>query len=113
MNDRLTALWDALWWLVPFSFVGAIFGDAIRKDVLTRRQRVAVGVFCLMLGPLAGAVTIKEWGWSEFAALGIAAVAPTVAYDVIGLAAAILHYARDNPDKLREMLSSLWPWKKP
>lgn len=113
MPDRLTALWDALWWLVPFSFVGAIFGDAIRKDVLTRRQRVAVGMFCLMLGPLAGAVAIKEWGWSDFAALAVASVAPTIAYDVIGLAAAMLRYVKDNPDKLRETLTGLWPWRKP
>lgn len=113
MNDKLTALWDALWWLVPFSFVGAIFGDAIRKDVLTRRQRVAVGAFCLMLGPIAGAVAIREWGWTDFAALGVAAVSPTVAYDAIGLVAAVLRYAKDNPDKLREILTGLWPWKKP
>lgn len=113
MPDRFTALWDALWWLVPFSLVGALFGDTIRKDVLTRHQRIAAGAFGLMVGPLLGALTIKEWGWSEFAALGIAAVAPTITYDVIGLAAAMLRYVKENPDKLRETLTGLWPWRKP
>ena len=73
MPERLEALWNALWWLVPFSLVGAIFGDAIRRDAMTRRQRVAVGAFCLMLGPLMGAVAIREWQWSEFSALAVAA----------------------------------------
>lgn len=113
MPDRFTALWDALFWLIPFSFVGALFGDAIRKDVLNRRQRVAVGLFCMMLGPVLGATAIREWNWSDFAALSIAAVVPTVTYDVIGLVAALLRYVRENPDKIREMLASLLPWRKP
>lgn len=121
MPDRLEALWAALWWLVPFSLVGAIFGDAIRKDVMTRRQRVAVGLFCLMLGPLMGAVAIREWQWSDFSALAVAAVVPTLAYDAIGLVTAFLVTGRDDPrgwvtlvkDTVAALLSALLPWRKP
>jgi hypothetical protein len=121
MSNRLTILWDALWWLVPFSLVGALFGDAIRKDVMTARQRVIVGAFCLMYGPLMGAVCIREWGWSEFSALAVAAVAPTIAYDVIGLVVAFLRQGRDDPrgwvtllkDMVVAALNALLPWRKP
>ena len=30
---KLQALLDSLAWAVPFSVVGAVFGDVIRKDV--------------------------------------------------------------------------------
>lgn len=51
MNERRD-LWfiaDALLVFVPFSLVGAIFGDAIRRDVLTRRQRGIAGLFTCTL----------------------------------------------------------------
>jgi len=38
MVNKLNALLDSLAWAVPFSVVGAVFGDAIHKDALTPRQ---------------------------------------------------------------------------
>lgn len=121
MPERLETLWNALWWLVPFSLIGAIFGDAIRKDVLTRRQRTAAGLFCLLLGPLMGAVAMREWEWSDFSALAVAAVVPTLAYDAVGLIAALLRTGKEDPrgwvtllkDTLASLLAALLPWRKP
>lgn len=36
--SKFQALVDSLAWAVPFSIIGAVFGDAIRKDALTPRQ---------------------------------------------------------------------------
>ncbi len=95
---------------VPFSLLGAIFGDSIRKDALTRPQRISPGLFSLVVGPVAGLVVMREFGWLDVTALGVAAIAPTLAYDTIGAAAAALRWLRENPGKLAE----LWPWgKKP
>lgn len=117
MSGKLQALWDALAWLIPFSLVGAVFGDAIRRDALTPRQRIAAGLFSLMLGPVMGMAAIKEWGWSEFSALAVASVIPTLAYDGIGLLAAILRQAKDDPrgwvGVIKDALAALLPWRKP
>lgn len=44
---KLQALVDSLAWAVPFSLIGAIFGDAIRKDALTPRQRMSDSDICV------------------------------------------------------------------
>ena len=46
---------------VPFSLLGAIFGDSIRKDALTKPQRVSAGLFSLALGPVAGLIAIRQF----------------------------------------------------
>ena len=50
---------------VPFSLLGAIFGDSIRKDALTRPQRISAGLFSLVVGPVAGLVVMREFGWLD------------------------------------------------
>ena len=51
-------------------------------------------------------IAIRQFGWLDVTALGVAAVAPTLAYDCIGAAAAIIRWLRENPGKLADM----WPW---
>lgn len=118
---NLWLILDALLVFVPFSLIGAVFGDAIRKDVLTRRQRGAAGLFCLVLGPLMGMVAIHEWHWSDVSGLAVAAVVPTLAYDAIGLAGSILRQGKEDPrgwaaiakDTVVAVLGALLPWRKP
>ena len=123
MRERrdLWFVMDALLVFVPFSLVGAVFGDAIRKDVLTRRQRGIAGLFCIVLGPVCGRVVISEWGWSDWTGLAVAAIVPTLAYDIVGLWAAVIRQAKEDPrgwlvllkDALVAALQALLPWRKP
>ena len=112
MNERRD-LWfiaDALLVFVPFSLVGAIFGDAIRRDVLTRRQRGIAGLFCLILGPVCGRVVISEWQWSDWSGLAVSAIVPTLAYDIVGLFTAILQKAKEDPRGWVTLIKELFPW---
>lgn len=108
--NKLNALIDSLAWAVPFSIIGAIFGDAIRKDALTPRQRVSVGLFSFVMGPLCGAAANREFGLGEFTSYAVAAIAPTVIYDAVGLLAAILRAAKDDPRGAIGALKDLFPW---
>ena len=110
--NKLNALLDSLAWAVPFSIIGAVFGDAIRKDALTPRQRVAVGLFCFVIGPLSGAAANREFGLGEFTSYVIASFAPTVVYDLVGLVAAIIRAAKDDPRGAIGALKDLFPWGK-
>jgi hypothetical protein len=122
MNDRrdLWAIAEALLIFAPFSVVGAFFGDSIRKDVLTRRQRMAASAFSWVMGPVLAAVTVNDLGWSVYTGFAVAAAAPTVTYDVIALVRAFLLQAKDDPrswivilkDLLVAALSALLPWRK-
>lgn len=122
MNDRrdLWAIAEALLIYAPFSLVGAIFGDTIRKDILTRRQRMAAAAFAWTMGPVLGAATVNDLGWSLFAGLAIAALVPTVTYDAIALIKAFLRWGQDDPrswvtifkDTLVAALSAFLPWRK-
>jgi hypothetical protein len=112
MSERRD-LWfiaDALLVFVPFSLVGAVFGDAIRRDVLTRRQRGIAGLFCLILGPVCGRVVISEWSWSDWSGLAVAAIVPTLAYDIVGLAAAVLRGAKEDPRGWITLIKEMFPW---
>jgi hypothetical protein len=112
MSERRD-LWfiaDALLVFIPFSLVGAVFGDAIRRDVLTRRQRGIAGLFCLVLGPVCGRVVISEWQWSDWSGLAVAAIIPTVAYDIVGLVAAVLRGAKDDPRGGLALINEMFPW---
>jgi len=112
MSERRD-LWfvvDALLVFIPFSLVGAVFGDAIRRDVLTRRQRGIAGLFCIVLGPVCGRIVISEWGWSDWSGLAVAAIIPTVAYDVVGLIAAVLRGAKDDPRGWLTLIKEMFPW---
>jgi hypothetical protein len=110
MINKINSLIDSLAWAVPFSIVGAVFGDAIRKDALSPRQRVSVGVFSFVLGPLCGAAANREFGIGEFTSYVIASIAPTVVYDFVGLVAALLRAAKDDPRGLAEIVRDLFPW---
>ncbi|WP_020697716.1 hypothetical protein [Reyranella massiliensis] len=122
MNDRrdLWAIAEALLIFAPFSVVGAFFGDSIRKDVLTRRQRMAASAFSWIMGPVLAAVTVNDLGWSIYTGFAVAAAAPTVTYDVIALVRAFLLQAKDDPrswvvilkDLLVAALAALLPWRK-
>lgn len=123
MSERrdLWFIMDALLVFVPFSLVGAVFGDAIRKDVLTRRQRGVAALFCLVLGPVCGRVVISEWGWSDWTGLAVSAIVPTLAYDIVGLFTAVIRQAKEDPrgwlvllkDTAISALQALLPWRKP
>jgi hypothetical protein len=91
---------------IPFSLAGAFFGDSIRKDALTKQQRVAAGLFSLAMGPLTGLIVIREVGFSDFTGLAVAAVVPTLAYDAVGVLVSFLRWLKDNPGTIRD----LWPW---
>lgn len=93
---------------VPFSLAGALFGDSIRKDALSKKQRVAAGLFCLAMGPLGGLIAHQEFRLGLFTAFAIAAVVPTLAYDAVGALAAFLRWLKENPSLLKDML----PWGK-
>jgi len=110
--NKLNTILDSLAWAVPFSLVGAVFGDAIRKDALTTRQRVAVGLFSFMMGPLFGAIGNREFGLGEFTSYAIAAVAPTFVYDVVGLVASIIRAAKDDPRDTIAFIRDMLPWGK-
>jgi hypothetical protein len=110
--SKLNAIIDSLAWALPFSLVGAVFGDAIRKDALTNRQRVAVGLFSFMMGPLFGAIANREFGLGEFTSYAISAVAPTFVYDVVGLVASIIRIAKDDPRGVAEYVKDFLPWVK-
>ncbi|WP_422036529.1 hypothetical protein [Reyranella sp.] len=122
MNDRrdLWAIVESLLIFAPFSLVGAFFGDAIRKDVLTPRQRAAASLFSWIMGPVLGLVTVTDLGWSLVTGFAVAAAAPTVTYDVIALVKAFLRQMQDDPrswiaivrDTLVAALSALLPWRK-
>ena len=112
MVNKLNALLDSLAWAVPFSIIGAVFGDAIRKDALTHRQRIAVGLFSFVMGPLSGAAANREFGLGEFTSYAIAAVAPTVVYDLVGLVASVLKSAKDDPRGWLGAVKELFPWGK-
>lgn len=108
--NKLNTLIDSLQWAVPFSLLGAVFGDAIRKEVLTPRQRLVVGLFSFVMGPLCGAAANREFGAGEFTSYVIAAVAPTFVFDVIGLVAAVIHSAEKDPRGWVGAIASLFPW---
>ena len=110
--NKLNAILDSLAWAVPFSIIGAVFGDAIRKDALTPRQRIAVGLFSFVMGPLSGAAANREFGLGEFTSYAIAAVAPTVVYDLVGLVASVLKSAKDDPRGWLGAVKELFPWGK-
>ena len=122
MSDRrdLWVIAEALLIFAPFSLIGAFFGDSIRKDVLTRRQRMAASAFAWVMGPVLDAATVNDLGWSIYTGVAVAAAAPTVTYDVIALVRALLLQAKDDPrswivilkDLLVAALTALLPWRK-
>lgn len=106
--NKLNTLIDSLQWAVPFSLLGAVFGDTIRKDVLTPRQRLVVGLFSFVMGPLCGAAAFREFGTGEFTSYVIAAIAPTFIYDVIGLVAAVIQSAEKDPSGWLKTIASIF-----
>jgi uncharacterized membrane protein YoaK (UPF0700 family) len=97
---------------IPLSFIGTFFGDAIRKEVLSPRQRFAVMMLSFVMGPICGAIANRELGIGEFTSYAIAAIAPTITYDVIGFVAALIRIAKDDPRGVAEYVKDFLPWVK-
>ena len=111
----LWVILDVLWPLVPPSLLGAFMGDALRKDVLTGRQRAAVFLAMAMLGCVGGVGIGREYDLSEYSAAAIAIVISTIGTDLIGLAVAILRQIKEDPigaiTKVRDAILSFLPRK--
>jgi hypothetical protein len=109
-------------WLVPPSLLGAFFGDAFRKDVLTPRQRLAAFGLAVAISPLAGMAAGKEWGWHPYTCGVITTLAAVLGTDVIALAVTLVREFRGDPwgsagksadaiKKLADALLSFVPWR--
>lgn len=59
---------------------------------------------------IAHAKSNREFGAGEFTSYVIAAFAPSVIYDAVGLVAAVLRAGRDDPRGVLAVLKDLWPW---
>lgn len=118
MSDKrdLWVILDVLWPLVPPSIVGAFFGDTLRKDVLTARQRIAAFLAMAVLGPLGGVGIAREFALSDYTAAALAIVIAALGTDLIGLAVAIIRQFREDPIgalvKIKDALLSLLPARK-
>lgn len=109
-------------WLIPPSLLGAFFGDAFRKDVLTPRQRFAAFALSVAISPLAGMAAFKEWGWHLYTCGVLSILAAALATDLIALAVTLVREFRGDPwgsagktadaiKKLADALLSFVPWR--
>ncbi|WP_439611518.1 hypothetical protein [Reyranella sp.] len=109
-------------WLLPPSLLGAIFGDAFRKDMLTPKQRLAAFALAVMLSPLAGMAAGKEWGWHPYTCGVITILAGALGFDVLALVFAVVREFRSDPwgatgktadsiKRLADALLSFVPWR--
>ncbi|WP_289294534.1 hypothetical protein [uncultured Reyranella sp.] len=109
-------------WLLPPSLLGALFGDAFRKDLLTPRQRLAAFALTVMLSPLAGMAAGKEWGWHPYTCGVITTLAAALGVDLIALAVAVVREFRTDPwaasgktadaiKRIADALLSFVPWR--
>lgn len=84
-------------WLVPPSILGAFFGDAFRRDLLTPRQRFAAFTLSVAISPLAGMAAGKEWGWHAYTCGVITILAAVLATDMIALVVSVVREFRADP----------------
>ncbi|KAF0097808.1 MAG: hypothetical protein FD144_4757 [Rhodospirillaceae bacterium] len=109
-------------WLVPPSMLGAFFGDAFRKDLLTPRQRLAAFALAVAISPLAGMAAGKEWGWHPWTCSVIATLAAVLGTDMIALVVMVMREFRSDPwgtagktaeaiKKLADAVLSFVPWR--
>lgn len=109
-------------WLLPPSLLGALFGDAFRKDLLTPRQRLAAFGVTVAISPLAGLAAWKEWGWHPYTCGVITTLAAALAVDLIALLVAVVREFRSDPwvaagktadaiKRLADALLSFMPWR--
>ncbi len=84
-------------WLVPPSILGAFFGDAFRRDLLTPRQRFAAFVLSVAISPLAGMAAGKEWGWHPYTCGVITILAAVLGTDMIALVVSVVREFRSDP----------------
>ena len=90
------------------------------REIEQCRQRMVAALFSWTMGPVLGAATVNDLYWSIYTGLAIAAVVPTVTYDIIALTKAFLRQVQDDPrswvtilkDTLVAALSALLPWRK-
>lgn len=109
-------------WLVPPSVLGAFFGDAFRKDLLTPRQRFAAFTLSVAISPLAGMAASKEWGWHPYTCGVLTILAAVLGTDMIALVVTVVREFRSDPwgttnksadaiKKLADALLSFMPWR--
>lgn len=109
-------------WLVPPSILGAFFGDAFRKDLLTPRQRLAAFALAVAISPLAGMAAGKEWGWHPWTCSVIATLAAVLGTDMIALVVAVMREFRADPwgtagktaeaiKKIADAVLAFVPWR--
>ena len=84
-------------WLVPPSILGAFFGDAFRRDLLTPRQRLAAFALSVAISPLAGMAAGKEWGWHPYTCGVITILAAVLGTDMIALVVSVVREFRGDP----------------
>jgi hypothetical protein len=115
--QKLQALADVLWPFVPPSIVGALFGDTLRKDALSRGQRVAAFAVSAVLGCLAGPGLAAEYRLSVYTGAAFAVVIAAIGTDLIGLAVAVIRQFRDDPVgtviRIKDALLAFLPSRKP
>ena len=109
-------------WLVPPSKLGAFFGDAFRKDLLTPRQRLAAFALAVAISPLAGMAARNEWGWHPWTCSIIATLAAVLGTDMIALVVSVMREFRADPwgtagksadaiKKIADALLAFVPWR--
>lgn len=109
-------------WLIPPSLLGAFFGDAFRKDLLTPRQRFAAFALSVAISPLAGMAAGKEWGWHPYTCGVITILAAVLGTDMIALVVTVVREFRGDPwgtanktadaiKKIADALLSFVPWR--
>lgn len=97
--------------LLPPSLLGALFGDTMRKDVLSLRQRGVAFAVMAVLGIVSGASMSRAWGWDYYGACGITILISSLGTDLVGLIAGLLRWGRENPEKVKDLLAGLIPWR--
>ena len=109
-------------WLIPPSILGAFFGDAFRRDLLTPRQRFAAFFLSVAISPLAGMAAGKEWGWHPYTCGVITILAAVLGTDMIALVVSVVREFRGDPwgttnktaeaiKKIADALLSFMPWR--
>ena len=108
---------DVLAPFIPFSLVGALFGDAFRKDILSPRQRVVAALTMLFLGPALALSVARELGLSEYTGAVVSVLFAALGTDLIGVVVALTRQVRDDPlgtlGKVKDLIAGLMPWRRP
>jgi len=114
--ERLGVIADVLVPFLPPAIIGTFFGDALRKDVLTPRQRAVAFLAMAVFGALAGVSVAREYSLSEYTGAAFAVIISAIGTDLFGLAVAVIRQFRDNPlefaTKIKDFVLSFLPSRK-